>query len=98
VVVGSCGDTLVGEVADLRRPFVCIPETRPFDEQRSVGRLLATAGLAINCPEWPVAHRWPSILEQALHLDVERWNTATDGEGAAHAADAIIKTAQQTFK
>lgn len=98
VVVGSCGDTLVGEVADLRRPFVCIPEARPFDEQRSVAKLLATAGLAIHCPEWPIAHKWPSILEQALQLDVTRWNTATDGEGAARAANVIIKTAQQIFR
>ncbi len=98
VVVGSCGDTLVGEVADLRCPFVCIPEARPFDEQRSVAKLLAASGLAIHCPEWPIAHKWSSILEQALQLDVTRWNTATDGEGAARAADVIIKTAQQIFQ
>lgn len=94
VVVGSAGDSLVSELAVLRCQFICVPESRPFDEQQSVGKLLADAGLAICCAVWPAADSWPSLLEQATRLSPERWDTFGDGDGAARAARAISLAAQ----
>jgi predicted glycosyltransferase len=94
VVVGSAGDSLVGEFAALRCRFICIPETRPFDEQQSVGKGLAAAGLAIYCPVWPGADSWPSLLAQAIELLPERWGAFMDGDGALRAARAIKRAAR----
>lgn len=93
IVVGSAGDGLVGEVADLRKRFVCIPELRPFGEQESVGKILESAGLALCCMAWPETEQWPVILERALRLDPDRWATAADGMGAKRAAAAIMRIA-----
>lgn len=97
VVVGSAGDSLVSELAELRCRFICVPETRPFDEQQSTGRLLEAAGLALHCPVWPDAKRWPSLLEQAMQLSPDTWRDVADGNGAARAACAISQTARQVL-
>jgi UDP-N-acetylglucosamine:LPS N-acetylglucosamine transferase len=97
VVVGSAGDSLVSEVAHLRCRFVCLPESRPFDEQRSTGRLLEAAGLAIVSPEWPSATKWPAILERAAQLSPDRWANLARGDGAARAADAISQAAAKVL-
>ena len=97
VVVGSAGDSLVGELAGLRCRFICVPETRPFDEQQSVGRLLAAAGLAICCAVWPGAESWPALLEQATRLLPQRWDAFADSDGATRAAHAISLAARNAL-
>lgn len=98
VVIGSAGDGVVGEVAELRGRLVCIPELRPFGEQQSVGKILESAGLAICCMDWPEAEQWPEILERALQLDPGRWVIAADGLGAKRAAAAIMRIAAGTLQ
>ena len=93
VVIGSAGDGVVSEVAELRGRLVCIPELRPFGEQHSVGKILDSAGLAICCMDWPEAGHWPRILENALRLEPDRWAAAADGLGAKRAAAAIMRIA-----
>ncbi|MGF6768741.1 UDP-N-acetylglucosamine:LPS N-acetylglucosamine transferase [Paraburkholderia sp. GAS199] len=98
VVIGSAGDGVVGEVAELRGRLVCIPERRPFGEQQSVGKILESAGLAICCIDWPEAEQWPGILKRALQLDPDRWATVADGLGAKRAAAAIMRIAAITLQ
>ncbi|MEH3021556.1 MAG: hypothetical protein PGN19_02345 [Pseudomonas oryzihabitans] len=97
VVVGSAGDSLVAELADLRCRFICLPDDRPFDEQLSTGRLLAAQGLAITCEGWPADQAWPGLLVQARQLDPERWTQVSDGEGARHAAACIRAVAREVL-
>ncbi|KUM40160.1 hypothetical protein [Pseudomonas sp. EpS/L25] len=97
VVVGSAGDSLVAELADLRCRFVCLPDARPFDEQLSTGRLLAAQGLAVTRERWPAAQDWPGLLAQARHLDPERWVAVSDGEGARRAAACIQAVAREVL-
>jgi hypothetical protein len=69
VVIGASGDGLVSSVLAHCRPFVCIPETRPFDEQVTKADRLAALGAAIVSRRWPDPEQWPTILERTRRLD-----------------------------
>ncbi|NMY88006.1 Predicted glycosyl transferase [Pseudomonas oryzihabitans] len=97
LVVGSAGDSLVAELADLRCRFLCLPDARPFDEQLSTGRLLAAQDLAITCESWPADEDWPGLLARARELDPERWAAVSDGEGARRAAACIRQVAHEVL-
>jgi hypothetical protein len=84
VVVGSAGDSLVSELADLQCRFICIPESRPFDEQLSTAQILQKLGLAICCQAWPAAESWPALLEQASGLNLAAWQPYTPPPRACH--------------
>jgi len=87
VVVASAGDATVNEVMSLRRPLVCIPEPRPFEEQVSKARRLQGLGAAISFETWPEAHQWPRILQDAIDLGSSSIHrTLNDGRGAQRAA------------
>lgn len=65
VVIGSAGNGVIGPVLGADRPFLCLPQARPFDEQRSTARALASAGAAILLEDWPEAEAWPDLLAAA---------------------------------
>jgi hypothetical protein len=94
VVVGSAGDSIVSEVAHLRSRFVCIPEDRPFGEQRATATLLADTGQAIVCNSFPAPGEWRNTLQRALRLMPEDWLDVDYG-GAALAAAYIQQAARQ---
>jgi hypothetical protein len=66
VVIGGGGDGVVSAVLSARRPFICVPEPRPFDEQVSKAEKLSAVGGAIACFEWPPAGDWPGMINQAI--------------------------------
>jgi predicted glycosyltransferase len=69
VVVGSAGDGVASAVLASGRPYVCLPQERPYDEQVSRARRLSDLGAAITLDRLPTAHEWPRILEHARRLD-----------------------------
>ncbi|MFN3473034.1 MAG: glycosyltransferase [Blastomonas sp.] len=69
VVVGAAGNGVVGLVMASDRPFVCIPEPRPFGEQVATAAGLERSGAAIVRQTWPDAQHWPAIIASALALD-----------------------------
>lgn len=73
VVVAGAGTSTVMEVGAARRPLVCIPERRAFDEQRNKAFGLARAGVAVAVQHWPSAARWPAVISRALGLRPELW-------------------------
>ncbi len=87
VVVGAAGNGVVGLVMASARPFVCIPEPRPFGEQFATAAGLQRSGAAIVCPAWPDAHDWPAIIKSALALDPA-------GRRALHDPQAALKLAR----
>ena len=93
VVVGAAGDGLVGTVLAARRPFICVPEDRPFDEQRAKAARLAALGAAVVCPTWPVAEQWPTLLDQARAIDPALLASLDDPTGAARAAARLCAVA-----
>lgn len=68
IVVGAAGDGLVSAVLAADKPFICIPQERPFGEQVATARGLAAAGAARVLSLWPEAARWPGLLAEALTL------------------------------
>lgn len=89
VVVGTAGGNVVGEVAAARRPFVCLPQERPFREQERQAEALSRLGVA------EVARRLPSAeaLARAQRRDVSRWAALHDGAGAERLARAVTEAA-----
>lgn len=94
VVVGAAGDGLVNAVLAAGRPFVCIPDARPFDEQTTKASRLHALGAALVTDAWPETGRWPSVLEQALAIDPARQRRLHDPDGAGRAAQAMVDLAR----
>ncbi len=92
VVVGSAGGNVVAEVAAARRPFVCLPQPRPFDEQADAGRALERLGVAEVRPAFPPAAEWPTLLAAAEARDTAGWSALHDGKGARRLA-ALVQAA-----
>lgn len=81
VVVGAAGDGLVTAVLAADKPFICIPQTRPFDEQLATATGLDRAGAAIVRQAWPTPSDWPRLLADAIRIDPERRRALSDPEG-----------------
>jgi hypothetical protein len=57
----------VSAVLAARRPFICLPEARPFDEQISKAKRLAAMGRAVVRYDWPRPFEWAGIIGQAIN-------------------------------
>lgn len=86
VVVGSAGHNTVMEVAAARRPFVCLPQERPFDEQVRKAARLASLDAAEVLGSWPAPGRWPAILRRAAVRGGDRLASQADPGAADRAA------------
>jgi UDP-N-acetylglucosamine:LPS N-acetylglucosamine transferase len=93
VVVGSAGGNVVAEVAAARRPYVCLPQPRPFDEQHRQAEALRRLGVAVIADRWPEAAAWPDLLASAEASDTGRWAELHDGAGASRLAAVVREVA-----
>jgi hypothetical protein len=93
VAVGTAGANVVAEVAAARRPFVCLPQPRPFDEQAHHGAALERAGAATVCARWPEPGEWPGVLARAERAGTAGWDAVHDGQGAARLAAVVDRVA-----
>lgn len=86
VVVGAAGHNTVMEVATAARPFVCVPEPRPYDEQVRKASRLRDLDVAEVCSSWPASRAWPNVLERAQARGGERVARLVDAGAARRAA------------
>jgi predicted glycosyltransferase len=86
LVIGAGGDGLVNAVLATGRPFICLPQPRPFDEQTSKARRLNALGAAITLEAWPDASAWPALTAAARRLDPADQRRLHDPDGAERAA------------
>ncbi|EIZ79854.1 hypothetical protein WSK_1530 [Novosphingobium sp. Rr 2-17] len=93
LVIGAAGIGLVSAVLAADRPFVCIPESRPFAEQVTTASGLKVYGAAIVEHAWPDAEAWPAIIQEALALPVAARRALHDPQGARKAAAWIASLA-----
>lgn len=80
VVIGAAGDGVVSAVLAARRPFICMPELRPFDEQASKANRLAAVGGAIVRHDRPQPDEWLRLISLAIEQN-QQWPVSLDGEG-----------------
>jgi hypothetical protein len=69
VVIGSAGDGIASAVFATGRPYICLPQERPYEEQVSRARRMDELGAAIVLEHAPPAAEWPGLLQSALRLD-----------------------------
>jgi len=93
IVVGAAGDGLVGAVIAAGRPFICLPQARPYGEQDATAARLQALGAAVSLPAWPPAASWPGLLAQAAALDRSRLAALHDPDGARKAATFLMAAA-----
>lgn len=98
IVVGAAGDGLVSSVLAADRPFICLPEARPFDEQLATARGLATAGAAVVLSDWPAPDQWPALISQALALPDAARRILHNPKGASIAAHWLCELASASPK
>jgi UDP:flavonoid glycosyltransferase YjiC (YdhE family) len=94
VVVGTAGSNIVAEVAGARRPFVCLPQDRPFREQERQAEALRRLGVAVVPPSPPRGPDWPGLLADAEARPVALWGALHDGRGASRMAAVVREVAR----
>lgn len=98
VVVGAGGDGLVSAVLAHRKPFVCIPEQRPYDEQAAKAERLSALGAAIVPAVWPEPGQWPGLVERAMRIDPAIAQRLTRGGGAGRVARWLEMLSDETTR
>ena len=93
VVVGGAGNGLVNAVLAAGRPFICLPEPRPYEEQSSTATRLEAVGAAVVHPTWPTTAQWPDLLDRARQLPPTKRAGLFNPEGPQTAARHLIALA-----
>lgn len=86
LIVGAAGDGLVNAVLAADRPFLVIPQSRPYGEQRATARRLDALGAAIMLETWPSPDQWPSLIGRAKALPSHARKRLHDRHGVEAAA------------
>ncbi len=89
VILGAAGDGLVSAVIAAARPFLCLPQPRPFDEQISKAARLQALGAAITLPVWPEPGAWPALIDRAMALNPACLAALHDPDGARKACEFL---------
>ncbi|WP_412057783.1 hypothetical protein [Bartonella sp. DGB2] len=87
VVAGPCGDGLLSDVCALGKPFIALPQRRPYEEQLDKARQLAARGAAVVCEVWPQV--WRHVVSRALQLG-NVLSCFYDDRAAHEAADYLL--------
>ena len=91
VAIASGGHNTVMEIGTARVPFICIPEPRPFDEQKIKAQILQKLDLCLYLKRFPKTNAIAEILERARTLDTSKWQQIMAVDGAEQAAQAISR-------
>lgn len=95
VVVAAPGDAAVADIAAAGRPFIAVPQHRPFGEQHAQAARLVGHGLCLSVPSWPDRDAWPRLLDQAESLGGAGWSAYYDGRGSATMAATLRKLSER---
>ena len=98
VVVGGAGNGLVSAVLAADRPFICLPEARPYEEQIAMGRAMEAAGAAVVHHGWPDADHWPGLLREAKTLSRAGRHGLHDPDGTAKIATRLVTLADTSIR
>ena len=91
VAIASGGHNTVMELGTARIPFLCIPEKRPFNEQKVKADILEKLGLCLTVNAFPNANSIEFLLDKLQTLNIDKWQEIVTANGAAKAAKLIEK-------
>ena len=97
LVICGAGSNTVYEVGQARRPIICFPEERAFDEQEHKAQALSRFGLALLPGSWPNTCDWPRLLKAALSLDVSRWESFFYDPDLSQTAMFLRRLAKESY-
>jgi predicted glycosyltransferase len=86
IVVGAAGDGLVNALLATDRPFICLPEDRPFGEQHATAQALDRLGAALVLDAWPSPSSWPALIDRAFTMPTHVRRQLHDPAGTRKAA------------
>ncbi len=89
LVFGSGGDGVLATVATLGKRFICVPEARPYGEQRVKAEALQRLGAAILHDAWVSGTDWKHLVHAGLAIDPTLMAGMTDRGALRRTADAI---------
>ena len=89
LAIASGGHNTVMEIGTAKIPFICIPESRPFDEQKIKAQRLQDLGLCIMLESFPHNNAINSVFSQLEELNLNKWDKIMAADGAFEAAQAI---------
>lgn len=95
VVVGSAGHNTIMEAAAVARPLVCIPQDRPFDEQRRKADRLRDRDVAEVLDRWAPPDAWPEILQRAERRGAGSLAALADPRAAGRVAGYLTDLVQR---
>lgn len=95
LVIGAAGDGTLASVAAHGKRFVCIPEPRPFDEQRVKAEALARTGALILRDTWASVADWGALVRAGMSLDPSVIARFANPDGLRRTADAIEALARE---
>jgi hypothetical protein len=95
VVIGSAGDGVVNAVIAAGRPYVCLPQARPYAEQFSKARRLDALGAAVVLNALPATADWPAVIGRARALDLGVLARLHDADGPRKACEYLCALADR---
>jgi len=90
IVAGAASDCLISAVAAAGKPFICMPQQRPFDEQYEKAERLAGLRAATICRKWP--GNWQKTVRKTLQHGAVL-AALHDDNAAAGAAEFLLSLA-----
>ena len=96
VVVGGAGLNTVAEVATTRTPFVCVPGSRPFDEQHFTAGALDRFGAAVVDRRPDLCTDWGELICRAIDLDPDAMQRFVAPDGWRAAAGIVDRAIRAT--
>jgi UDP:flavonoid glycosyltransferase YjiC (YdhE family) len=93
VVLGSTGHNTLTEVAQANKPFITIPEDRPFDEQKAKANALKENNLAVVLTHFPDRREFEKALIDLRTVDMVSWGMVYD----PHAALRFARVLEERF-
>lgn len=99
VVICDAGHNCVMELGSLRKPMICMPAPRPFDEQEVKADLLARERLALVVKEKDRFDvDWERMIENAKDLSTAAWGDIMNPRATEEIADRLKAVYSKWFE
>ena len=89
LAIASGGHNTIMEIGTAKIPFLCIPEARPFNEQKVKAQKLQDLGLCLVRETFPEYDALEFIFKSLQDININKWDEIMATDGAVQIANAI---------